>query len=139
MTSITAHNGNELAKLPIARIQDVLLARLVVREEAARMGFSAQALTQIATAVSEITRNVVQHAGSAGQIRVFEITDRGRRGMRIVVEDTGSGIPDVDSVLAGASPGAGIPGCRKLMEEFAIQSGAGDGACVTMAKWLPND
>ena len=62
------HDESELAKLPIVKIQDVLVARLVAREEAVRMGFNSRALTQIATAISEIARNVVQHAGAAGQI-----------------------------------------------------------------------
>ena len=80
MTTITTDNERELAKLSVAKIQDVLLARVVVREEATRLGFSAQALTQIATAISEMTRNVVQHAGVAGQVRIFEIGAGGRRG-----------------------------------------------------------
>jgi serine/threonine-protein kinase RsbT len=136
MTTTTNYLEKELAKLPVARLQDVLLARLVVREEAARLGFAAQALTQIATAVSEITRNVVQHAGSPGQLSVNEIADGARIGLRISVEDTGSGIADVDHVLAGTTPGAGIPGCRKLMDEFAIRSTVGAGTSVTMVKWL---
>jgi serine/threonine-protein kinase RsbT len=137
MTSITVKDGNELAKLPIAGIQDVLLARLVVREEAAKLGFAPRVLTQICTAVSEITRNVVQHAGVAGQLRVSQLLDGGHRlGLQIAVEDHGAGIADVDRVLAGTSPGAGIPGCRKLMDEFAIRSGSGTGTLVTMVKWL---
>ena len=140
MTTTTTHDDNqpkELAKLPVVRVQDVLLARLVAREEAARLGFTAQALTQIATAVSEITRNVVHHAGGPGQVRLFEVEESGRLGLKIAVEDSGGGIADVDRTLAGASPGAGIPGCRKLMDVFAIQSGVGMGTTVTMVKWLP--
>jgi len=126
----------ELAKLPVGRMQDILLARMIVREEAGRMGFCPQALTQIATATSEITRNVVQHARGSGQIRIFEVTDHGCRGLRISVEDAGAGIADVAGVLAGTSPGAGIAGCRKLMDEFAIRSSPGTGTEVTMVKWL---
>lgn len=137
MTTTTTQHEKELAKLPVARLQDVLLARLVVREEAARLGFAAQALTQISTAVSEISRNVVQHSGGAGRLSVSEIVDAGRIGLRISVDDTGRGIGDVDRVLAGTGPGAGIPGCRKLMDEFAIRSTAGAGTSVTMVKWLP--
>lgn len=137
MTPTTNRLEKELAKLPVARLQDVLLARLVVREEAARLGFSAQALTQIATAVSEITRNVVQHSGVSGQLSAFEITDGGRIGLRISVDDTGCGIGDVDRAMAGAAPGAGIPGSRKLMDELTIRSTAGTGTSVTMLKWLP--
>lgn len=136
MTTTMTRDDTELARLPVVKIQDVLLARFVAREEGARMGFTAQALTQIATAVSEITRNVVQHAGCAGQIRLFEVNDSGRVGLRIAVDDGGSGIADVDRALAGMSAGAGIPGCRKLMDEFGIRSGVGAGTAVTMVKWL---
>jgi serine/threonine-protein kinase RsbT len=137
MTTTTTCDRKELARLPVARLQDVLLARLVVREEAARLGFSAQALTQIATAVSEITRNAVQHSGASGYLSVCEITDGGRMGLRISVVDTGIGIGDVERVLAGTAPGAGVPGSRKLMDEFAICSTVGTGTSVTMVKWLP--
>jgi serine/threonine-protein kinase RsbT len=138
MTTITTDNERELAKLSVAKIQDVLLARVVVREEAARLGFSAQALTQIATAISEMTRNVVQHAGVAGQVRIFEIGAGGRRGLAIAVEDAGKGIADVERALSGASPGAGIPGCRKLMDEFTIRSDGSSGTAIRMVKWLPD-
>lgn len=137
MTTPTTQKVKELAKLPVARLQDVLLARLVAREEAARLGFPAQALTQIATAVSEITRNVVQHSGGSGHVSICEIGDDGRIGLRMTVDDTGCGIGDIDHALAGTAPGAGIPGCRKLMDEFAIRSTAGTGTSVTMVKWLP--
>jgi serine/threonine-protein kinase RsbT len=136
MTSTTTHGDTELARLPVVKIQDVLLARFIAREEGARIGFTAQALTQIATAVSEITRNIVQHAASAGQIRLFEVRDGGRVGLRIAVDDSGSGIADVDRALTGMSSGAGIPGCRKLMDEFGIRSSVGAGTTVTMVKWL---
>jgi anti-sigma regulatory factor (Ser/Thr protein kinase) len=137
MTATTTDFVKELARLPVARLQDILLARLVVREEASRLGFAAQPLTQIATAVSEICRNVVQHSGAAGHLSVFEIAgDGGRVGLRISVNDNGHGIGDVDHALAGTAPGAGIPGCRKLMDEFAIRSTVGTGTSVTMVKWL---
>src|ERR1041385_3866198 len=130
MPTTATHDERELAKLPVARIQDVLLSRMVVREEGTRLGFAPQALTQIATAVSEITRNVVQHAGGGGQVRILKLTELGRCGLKITVEDCGVGIADIDRVIAGASPGAGIPGCRKLMDQFAIQSGSGRGTAV---------
>ena len=107
------------------------------REEAARLGFAAQTLTQIATAVSEIARNVGQHSGGSGHLSICEISDGGRVGLRVFVDDTGRGIRDVDHAIAGAAPGAGIPGCRKLMDEFAIRSVPGEGTSVTMVKWLP--
>lgn len=137
MEATTTHDDTELAKLPVARIQDVLLSRMIVRDEAAKLGFRPPALTQLATAVSEIARNVVQHAGAAGKVRVFKTAESGRLGLRIAVEDSGCGIADVDGALAGASPGAGIAGARKLVDEFAIRSSPGTGTLVTMVKWLP--
>jgi serine/threonine-protein kinase RsbT len=138
MAATSTHDEIELAKLPVVRIQDVLLCRMIVREEAARLGFGPQALTQIATAVSEIARNVVQHAAACGQVRVLKTTESGRLGLKIAVEDAGTGIADIDGALAGRSPGAGIPGSRKLMDEFAIRSSGGTGTTVTMVKWLPS-
>ena len=138
LATSTTHDEIELARLPVTHMQDVLLSRMVVREQGARLGFSPQALTQLATAVSEIARNVVQHASDAGEVRILKKTEAGRRGLKITVEDIGRGIADVDRVLAGASPGAGIPGCRKLMDEFVIRSSAGAGTAVTMVKWLPD-
>jgi hypothetical protein len=73
-----------------------------------------------------------------GHIRILEIVAAGRRGLKIAVEDAGRGIGDIDRALAGATPGAGIPGCRRLMDEFAILSAGGKGTAVTMVKWLPN-
>jgi serine/threonine-protein kinase RsbT len=128
----------EMVKLPVTRVQDVLVARMVAREESIRLGFAARAVTQIASAVSEITRNVVQHAGAPGQVRMFNVVDKGRAGIKIVVEDLGCGICDVNGVLAGSSPGAGIPGCRSLMDEFGLRSSAGAGVAVEMVKWLPH-
>jgi len=82
----------ELARLPIAKMQDVLLARFVGREEANKMDFSPAVLTRLATAISEITRNVVQHAGSAGEIQIGHVTEGDRRGLRVLVSDKGKGI-----------------------------------------------
>lgn len=137
MLSTTARVEKELAKLRVARIQDVLVARLVVREEATRLGFPPQALTQICTAVSEVARNVVQHAGVPGELRIAEFVDGSRHGLHIVVEDTGAGIPDLSRALLGSAPGAGIPGCRHIMDDFEIQSQRGVGTTVAMSKWLP--
>ena len=128
----------ELAKLPVAKMQDVLLARFVAREEAAKLGYPPADLIRIATAVSEITRNVVQHAGAAGAISFHRVQQDGRTGLRIVVTDGGCGIPDVNRALTGAGvpAGAGIPGARKLMNEVEIDSVSGHGTKVTMLKWL---
>src|SRR5581483_1489266 len=138
MPEPTTAATTELARFPLAGVQDVLVARLVVREQSLRMGFPPQCVTQIATAVSEITRNVVQHAEAFGQLRIAEIYEGGRRGLKVTVTDDGIGIPDVGAAMAGVAPGAGIPGSRRLMDQFGIDSARGKGTIVTMTKWLPS-
>ena len=133
--AITEYGTKELAKIPVSKMQDVLLARMIAREEAGRIGFAAQTLTQIATIVSELTRNVVQHAGAAGTFQAFEAVSGTRTGLLIVVEDGGSGIADINRVLEGTAPGAGIPGCRKLADDFTIRSTSNVGTCVRALKW----
>lgn len=133
--TIPISSEKELARLPVTQTHDILLARMVAREEAAKLGFSTKALTQIATSVSEMTRNVIQHAHAPGQFRIFHVSKDDQCGLMISVEDEGVGIAKLDEVAARGMAGAGIPGCRKLMDEFAIESQAGSGTKVTMIKW----
>ncbi len=134
--SVTA--GRELANLELAQAQDVLLARFIGREQAARMGFTPLVLTRIATAISEMSRNVIQHAGAQGHIAFSDVSQDGRRGLKITVADGGRGIERLEEILAdrGQALGAGIPGARRLMDEFLIESKPGAGTNVTMTKWL---
>ncbi len=125
----------------IVRIQrdaDVVEARKRARELAMQLDFSRTDLTLIATAVSEISRNIVRFAGN-GQIFI-ELLDEPRPGIRIVARDTGPGIRDVDQALTdGYSTyngfGLGLPGARRLMDEFALTSEIDVGTTVTMTKW----
>jgi RNA polymerase sigma factor (sigma-70 family) len=124
--------------IPIHTDADVVAARQAARELASRLGFSRTDLTLIATAVSEVTRNIVRFAGS-GEV-VVELLDRPRPGVRVVARDAGPGIPDVEQALRdGYSTnnglGLGLPGARRLMDEFAIASTVGRGTTVTMTKW----
>jgi serine/threonine-protein kinase RsbT len=117
---------------------DIVAARQAARELASRLGFSKTDLTLIATAVSEVARNIVRFAGS-GEV-VIELVDGARRGVRVLARDTGPGIADVEKALAdGYSTynglGLGLPGARRLMDEFAIVSEIGRGTTVTMTKW----
>jgi len=117
---------------------DVVLARQRVREVAERVGFPRTDLTVIATAVSEVARNIVRFAG-AGEI-VVEPLEEPRPGVRVVARDTGPGIADVDRALVdGYSTshglGLGLPGARRLMDEFAVVSEPDQGTTVTMTKW----
>ncbi len=125
-------------RIPVRADADVVLARQGARELAVRVGFSGTDLTVIATAVSEVTRNIVRFAG-AGEILVEHLKEP-RAGLRVVARDTGPGIPDVEKALIdGFSTyqglGLGLPGSRRLMDEFAVVSEVGKGTSVTMTKW----
>ena len=131
-------NWVELARLPIAKVQDVLLARFVGRDEATKIGFPPAILTRLATAISEITRNVVQHAGCAGEIQIGRVTEGDRHGLRIIVSDQGKGIEHLERFQTegkAGTLGSGLPGARSLVDQFHIQSAPGTGTTVTMEFW----
>lgn len=118
---------------------DVVTARQRAREVAAAAGLTGTDLTLIATAVSEIARNIVKFA-SHGEIVVSIVDEPRRTGVVIVARDRGPGIPDVPQALTdGFSTygglGLGLPGARRLMDEFDIVSEVGKGTTVTMTKW----
>ena len=130
-------SDNEV-RISIQGDPDIVRARRSARDLASRVGFSRTDLTMIATAVSEIARNIVRFAGN-GEL-VIELLDSPRRGVRIVARDTGPGIPDVEQALAdGYSTyqglGLGLPGARRLMDEFSVISEVDRGTTVTMTKW----
>jgi RNA polymerase sigma factor (sigma-70 family) len=125
-------------RVPVRTDADVVTARAAARELAAKLGFSATDLTMIATAVSEVVRNIVKFADS-GEV-VLELLEEPRTGIRIVARDAGPGIPDVDQALRDGHStynglGLGLPGARRLMDEFAVVSESGRGTTVTMTKW----
>jgi RNA polymerase sigma factor (sigma-70 family) len=125
-------------RIPIHTDADIVAARRAARALASRLGFSRTGLTLIATAVSEVARNIVRFAG-AGEI-VIELLEQPRRGVHVVARDTGPGIFDVEQALTdGYSTyhglGLGLPGARRLMDEFSVVSEMGRGTTVTMTKW----
>ena len=133
----TSQRDDEV-RIPIRADADIVVARQRVRELAAKLGFSGTDLTIIATAVSEVARNIVRFA-DVGDVAV-ELLEEPRPGLRIVCRDTGPGIADVDRALTdGFSTyhglGLGLPGARRLMDEFAVLSELGRGTTVTMTKW----
>lgn len=132
-----AANPDEL-RVAITGDPDIVTARRMARELAARAGMEGADLTLLATAVSEIARNIVRFAGG-GEITIA-IVERPRRGIRIVARDTGPGIADVPQALRdGYSTerglGLGLPGARRLVDEFDIVSEPGRGTTVTMTTW----
>lgn len=128
----------ELARLPIAKMQDVVLARFVARDEGVKLGFAPVVVTRLSTAVSEVTRNVVQHAGCAGEFRLGLLADGGRRGLRIVVSDKGKGFAAPECGHGNGlqqGTGAGLAGTRKLVDALQVHSTPGNGTTVTMDFW----
>jgi serine/threonine-protein kinase RsbT len=126
-------------RIPINSESDIVLARQQGRNLAARLGASTTAMTLIATAISELARNIVQYAHE-GEI-VLSVVEDDRRGIQIVARDQGPGIPDLelamrDGYSTAGSLGLGLPGARRLMDEFAIDSEVGKGTTVSMRKWL---
>ncbi|MCW2696575.1 MAG: rsbT [Modestobacter sp.] len=124
--------------IPIRSDGDIVAARQAARELASRLGFSRTDLTLIATAVSEVARNIVRFAGS-GEV-VVSLLERPRRGVHVVARDTGPGIADVEQAMVDgystySGLGLGLPGARRLMDEFAVASEIGRGTTVTMTKW----
>lgn len=125
-------------RVPVHSDADIVAARRAAREMASRTGFTGTDLTIIATAVSEVARNIVRFAGT-GEVVVSAVDDP-RPGLLVVARDSGPGIADVDQALEdGYSTyhglGLGLPGARRLMDEFSIASEPGHGTTVTMTKW----
>ena len=119
---------------------DIVAARQQGRALASQAGFSHSNLTIIATAISEVARNIVEYA-KEGQVVITLITDASKRGVEIVASDAGPGIPDTTTVMrdgfsTGKGLGIGLPGARRLMDEFVICSSVGNGTTVTMKKWV---
>lgn len=130
--------ANEI-RIAVGADPDIVSARQAARNVAAEAGFPGTELTMLATAVSEIARNIVRFAG-VGQITVEHIEDQHRRGVRIVARDAGPGIVDLDRAMQdGYSTyrglGLGLPGAKRLMDEFEVVTKPGRGTIVTMTKW----
>jgi serine/threonine-protein kinase RsbT len=129
------------AVVRIASAADIVTARQRGRELAAGLGFSRSDQTVIATAISELARNILEYA-TVGDIVLAETQRGARLGLAIAARDKGPGIPDVglalqDGYSTGRGLGIGLPGVRRLMDEFEIASEAGKGTRVTARKWLP--
>ena len=123
----------------IDRDGDIIAARQKARELATQVGFSGSDLTIIATAISEVARNIVVYA-SHGEIVLSAVQRGSQRGVLVVARDDGPGIPDIEQAMrdgfsTGKSLGLGLPGAKRLMDEFEIASEIGKGTTITMRKW----
>lgn len=126
-------------EMSIAREQDVVPFRNRVKECCVKIGMGLVNQTKFITAASELARNMLKYAG--GGKAAIEIVSRGREnGVRLVFEDRGPGIPDIrlamqDGYSSGKSLGLGLPGTKRLVSEFDLQSTVGVGTTVTIIKW----
>lgn len=118
---------------------DIVRVRQRIREWAVEAGFSLVDQTKIVTAASELARNTLEHGGG-GTARIELVTDGGRRGVRLICEDQGPGIADVqlalkDGYTSRNGLGLGLGGARRLVSDFAIESRPGEGTRVTVTRW----
>ncbi len=130
-------------RVRIVSDSDAVIARQRGREVALTLGFSRTDATFVATAISEIARNITVHAGE-GEIIIRCITDNGRDGIMVIARDEGPGIADVTAVMrqaltTGAGLGMGLWGARRLMDDISVTSHSGTGTTVTMKKWCRFD
>lgn len=123
----------------IERDVDVVTARQEGRALALLLGFSSGDATVVATAISELARNIVLYA-KGGEIVITLAEQGSRRGLKITARDEGTGIRDVERVLrrgysTSGGLGLGLPGVRRMMDEFELVSQSGKGTVVTVKKW----
>jgi serine/threonine-protein kinase RsbT len=126
-------------RIAIESDADVVTARQRARALAVGLEMPSTDQTLLATAISEIARNITAYA-QRGEVLLDVIQDGGRRGIRVIAVDEGPGIDDVDRALTdgyttGGGLGLGLPGARRLVDEFDIQTAPGEGTRVTLVKW----
>jgi len=131
---------NDEICVPIKSAADIVVARQKGRALAVQMGFSGSDPTVIAAAISEVARNIVNHAVQ-GEVILSGIHESSRLGIQVVARDEGPGISDIEQAMqygysSGKGMGVGLPGAKWLMDEFDIKSQLGKGTRVTMRKWV---
>jgi serine/threonine-protein kinase RsbT len=125
--------------VPVTGEADIVAARGLGRKVALRLGFSTTEATLVATAISELTRNIVTYA-KRGEIVIRMRANSGRLGIEIVAMDQGPGIPSVEQALkpgfsTSGGLGLGLPGVRRVSDEFQVTSEVGKGTTVRALKW----
>lgn len=133
-------HGPDARVIQIIADNDIVEARKTARALAALVGFAGVDLVIIATAVSEITRNIIEYA-KVGELVLTVVQKSSRRGLEVVARDQGPGIADIGQAMengfsASKGLGLGLPGSRRLMDEFQVDSKPGAGTTITMRKWL---
>jgi serine/threonine-protein kinase RsbT len=125
--------------LPLKTSNDVVLARQKVRQWAVELRFSLVDQTKLVTAASELARNALDH-GKGGSMTIELVNIAAKSGLRLVFEDQGPGIPDIELALkdgftSGSGMGLGLGGSKRLVNEFSIETEVGKGTRVSVARW----
>ena len=133
------NKNRQVDTITIACAADIVAARQQGRDLALELGFSSTESTFVATAISELSRNIVRYA-NRGELRVQPVTNGSMRGIKIVAADSGPGIPDIRRAMMGGYStsgglGLGLSGVRRLMDDMDVQSEPGEGTIVTATKW----
>ncbi|MDQ3651942.1 MAG: ATP-binding protein [Acidobacteriota bacterium] len=119
---------------------DIAVARHEVRVLAVGLGFRLVDQTRLATVASELARNIIKYARRGRMVAQPTQNPAGRNGLRLIFEDSGPGIPDINAAMrdgftTGGGLGKGLPGSKRLVDEFEIESAPGHGTRVTVARW----
>jgi serine/threonine-protein kinase RsbT len=125
--------------MPLKSSNDVVLARQRVRQWSTSLRFSLVDQTKLVTAASELARNALDH-GKGGEMTIEELANGTKAGLRLIFEDRGPGIADIEQALkdgftTGAGMGLGLGGSKRLVNEFSIESESGKGTRVTVVRW----
>ena len=125
--------------LEITNEHGLILLRNLIRENAAALNFSPLEQTKLITAASELARNIILYAKN-GNVTLEHLNPAGRPGLRLTFEDKGPGMPDINLALqndysTGTGLGLGLPGAKRLVNEFEIKSTVGKGTTVTIILW----
>jgi serine/threonine-protein kinase RsbT len=129
----------ESESMELRSSEDIVLVRQAVRKKAVALGFGLVDQTKVVTASSELARNTVDYGGG-GTVQVEVVQNDRKTGIRLVFEDKGPGIPDIDQALSdgftsGNGMGLGLGGAKRLSHEFEISSDVGSGTKVSMLRW----
>ena len=125
--------------LPLVTSQDVVLARQTVRKLAQEIGFGIVDQTKLVTAISELARNAISYGGG-GQLGWERVAENGKSGLRLTVADKGPGIESLELAMkdgwtSGGGLGMGLPGAKRLVNDFHITSKVGEGTTVVITRW----
>jgi serine/threonine-protein kinase RsbT len=125
--------------VPIQTSSDVVLARQKVRQWAMEMKFTLVDQTKLVTAASELARNALEH-GKGGHMQIEKVNNSIKDGLKLIFEDKGPGIPDIETALrdgftSGGGMGLGLGGSKRLVNDFQIESEVGKGTRITIVRW----